>query len=186
MNRPAPPSAPQPSHQGPHRPGSEQEFADLARRPEGTRPQSHGGRRTTCCAPFAAICDAGPQTPTWHSGDRLGWSRPGARRALVASRFNPVIRDFYQRLLAAGKPKKLALTACMRRRQDSTPTSTHRSWRAELVGPRRNDTTRWSGNHHAALSARPHDDTWAALDWSPSGAGPAQARLGAETDGADD
>ena len=35
--------------------------------------------------------------------------------ALTASRFNPVIRDFYQRLLAAGKPKKLALTACMRK-----------------------------------------------------------------------
>ncbi len=35
--------------------------------------------------------------------------------ALVASRFNPVIRDFYQRLLAAGKPKKVALTACMRK-----------------------------------------------------------------------
>ena len=35
--------------------------------------------------------------------------------ALVASRFNPVIQDFYQRLLAAGKPKKLALTACMRK-----------------------------------------------------------------------
>ena len=35
--------------------------------------------------------------------------------ALVANRFNPVIRDFYQRLLAAGKPKKLALTACMRK-----------------------------------------------------------------------
>lgn len=33
--------------------------------------------------------------------------------ALVATRFNPVIRSFYQRLLAAGKPKKLALTACM-------------------------------------------------------------------------
>ncbi len=32
---------------------------------------------------------------------------------LAASRFNPVIRDFYQRLLAAGKPKKVALTACM-------------------------------------------------------------------------
>ena len=30
--------------------------------------------------------------------------------ALVASRCNPVIREFYQRLLAAGKPKKLALT----------------------------------------------------------------------------
>ena len=36
-------------------------------------------------------------------------------RALVASRHNPVIRDFYQRLLAAGKPKKLALIACMRK-----------------------------------------------------------------------
>ena len=35
--------------------------------------------------------------------------------ALAATRFNPVIRDFYQRLLAAGKPKKLALTACMRK-----------------------------------------------------------------------
>ena len=31
--------------------------------------------------------------------------------ALVASRHNPVIRNFYQRLLAGGKPKKLALTA---------------------------------------------------------------------------
>ena len=35
--------------------------------------------------------------------------------ALVASRYNPVIQDFYQRLLASGKPKKLALTACMRK-----------------------------------------------------------------------
>ena len=35
--------------------------------------------------------------------------------AMVASRFNPVIRDFYQRLLSDGKPKKLALTACMRK-----------------------------------------------------------------------
>ena len=35
--------------------------------------------------------------------------------ALVATRYNPVIRSLYQRLLAAGKPKKLALTACMRK-----------------------------------------------------------------------
>ena len=35
--------------------------------------------------------------------------------ALVATRHNPVIKDFYLRLLAAGKPKKLALTACMRK-----------------------------------------------------------------------
>ena len=61
--------------------------------------------------------------------------------ALVASRYNPVIRDFYQRLLAAGKPKKLALTACMRKLlvilnsmlkhrspwRDTTPMITHHS-----------------------------------------------------------
>ena len=35
--------------------------------------------------------------------------------SLVASRSNPVIRAFYQRLLAAGKPKKVALVACMRK-----------------------------------------------------------------------
>ena len=35
--------------------------------------------------------------------------------ALVATRRNPVIRAFYHQLVAAGKPKKLALTACMRK-----------------------------------------------------------------------
>jgi transposase len=35
--------------------------------------------------------------------------------ALVAARFNPVIRAFYHRLCAAGKAKKVALTACMRK-----------------------------------------------------------------------
>ena len=35
--------------------------------------------------------------------------------ALTATRHNPVIRDFYRRLLAAGKPKKVALVACMRK-----------------------------------------------------------------------
>ncbi len=35
--------------------------------------------------------------------------------ALVASRHNPVIREFYLRLCEAGKPKKVALTACMRK-----------------------------------------------------------------------
>lgn len=35
--------------------------------------------------------------------------------ALVATRHNPVISAFYQRLLAAGKAKKVALTACMRK-----------------------------------------------------------------------
>jgi transposase len=35
--------------------------------------------------------------------------------ALVATRRNPVIRTFYQRLCQAGKAKKVALTACMRK-----------------------------------------------------------------------
>jgi len=35
--------------------------------------------------------------------------------ALMATRHNPRIKAFYQRLLAAGKPKKLALTAAMRK-----------------------------------------------------------------------
>jgi transposase len=35
--------------------------------------------------------------------------------ALVASRHNPVLAAFYNRLLTAGKPKKLALTAVMRK-----------------------------------------------------------------------
>ena len=35
--------------------------------------------------------------------------------AIVASRHNPVIRAFYQKLVAAGKLKKVALVACMRK-----------------------------------------------------------------------
>jgi hypothetical protein len=34
---------------------------------------------------------------------------------LVATRFNPTIEEFYERLCAGGKPKKVALVACMRK-----------------------------------------------------------------------
>jgi transposase len=34
---------------------------------------------------------------------------------IVAMRHNRVIRTFYERLLAAGKPKKVAIVACMRK-----------------------------------------------------------------------
>jgi transposase len=56
-----------------------------------------------------------------HQGKRMVWGGRARVRetlymgTLVASRFNPVIRAFYERLLAAGKPKKVALTACMRK-----------------------------------------------------------------------
>lgn len=54
-------------------------------------------------------------------GKRTVWGGRAAIRAtlymatLVATRYNPAIASFYRRLLAAGKPKKLALTACMRK-----------------------------------------------------------------------
>lgn len=56
-----------------------------------------------------------------HQGERVIWGgRAQVRRALYmatvsAARCNPVIRDFYQRLRAQGKPAKVALTACMRK-----------------------------------------------------------------------
>jgi transposase len=54
-------------------------------------------------------------------GRRMVWGGRTQIRAvlymatLVATRFNPVIRNFYLRLCAAGKRKKVALTACMRK-----------------------------------------------------------------------
>ena len=54
-------------------------------------------------------------------GQRTTWGgRSGVRCALymatlVATRHNPVIRAFYHRLREAGKPKRVALVACMRK-----------------------------------------------------------------------
>ena len=54
-------------------------------------------------------------------GKRAVWGgrsqlRPVLYMAMLsASRSNPMLRVFYQRLVAAGKPKKVALTACMRK-----------------------------------------------------------------------
>ena len=54
-------------------------------------------------------------------GNRTVWGGRAAVRAalymatLVATRFNPVIKVFYTRLCEAGKPKKVALTASMRK-----------------------------------------------------------------------
>ena len=56
-----------------------------------------------------------------HKGKRRIWGGRGEVRtllymaALVATRFNPVIREHYARLLQRNKPKKVALVACMRK-----------------------------------------------------------------------
>lgn len=57
--------------------------------------------------------------------------------ALVATRRNPIIRTFYQRLCQAGKAKKLALTACMRKLLTilNAMLKTGTPWRGDVVQP---------------------------------------------------
>ncbi len=56
-----------------------------------------------------------------YRGKRVVWGGRGRVRAvlymaaLTATQYNPVIREFYTRLVAAGKAKKVALIACMRK-----------------------------------------------------------------------
>lgn len=65
-------------------------------------------------APFAA--DSGRQRGVRQiRGGRTAVRLPLYMATLVATRRNPVIAAFYQRLVAAGKPKKLALIAAMRK-----------------------------------------------------------------------
>jgi len=59
-------------------------------------------------------CDSGKfkgKRTTW--GGRANVRAALYMAALSAARFDPTIKAFYHRLLAAGKPKKVALTACM-------------------------------------------------------------------------
>jgi transposase len=57
--------------------------------------------------------------------------------ALVATKRNAIIAAFYRRLLAAGKPKKLALVACMRKLLTilNTMIRTNQRWCAEIATP---------------------------------------------------
>jgi len=65
-------------------------------------------------APFNR--DSGPRHRQRHIwGGRTAVRTTLYMATLVATRCNPVIQRFYQRLLEAGKPKKVALTACMRK-----------------------------------------------------------------------
>jgi transposase len=71
--------------------------------------------------PIAALVGVAPlnHDSGAHRGSRSCWGGRAHVRAalymgaLVATRCNPTIKAFYQRLLTAGKPKTLALTACM-------------------------------------------------------------------------
>ena len=72
---------------------------------------------------IAALAGLAPftrQSGTWKGKSFIGGGRTSVRTALfmaalVAARFNPVLKAFYQRLIAAGKPKILAIVAVARR-----------------------------------------------------------------------
>lgn len=65
-------------------------------------------------APFN--CDSGQ----WRGHRKIWGGRTAIRNALymatlTARRWNPIIQDFYQRLVEQGKPYKVAMVACMRK-----------------------------------------------------------------------
>jgi len=72
---------------------------------------------------IAALVGVAPyarESGVWRGRRRISGGRSQLRRTLymatlTATRFNPTIRAFYARLLAAGKLKKVALVACMRK-----------------------------------------------------------------------
>ena len=75
------------------------------------------------CKQVAALVGVAPfnRDSGTFRGKRKVWGGRGPLRTtlymatLVATRHNPVLRTFYQRLCDAGKPKKVALIACMRK-----------------------------------------------------------------------
>ena len=89
-------------------------FTLLARLPELGALNRRAIAALTGVAPFAR--DSGQ-----HRGRRMIWGgRADVRSVLYmaavsAARINPVIKSFYLRLKQAGKPAKVALTACMRK-----------------------------------------------------------------------
>jgi len=70
------------------------------------------------------------------AGGRSGVRRTLYMATLVATRFNPTIKAFYQRLLAKGKLKKVALTAAMRKLIIilNTLVRTDQLWRGSVSG----------------------------------------------------
>lgn len=71
-------------------------------------------------ASLAGLAPISRQSGKWRGKERIRGGRPMLRRAvympaLVATRFNPAMKATYDRLIGAGKPAKLALTAVMRK-----------------------------------------------------------------------
>ena len=79
-----------------------------------------GTAKGTQLSALAGLAPMNRDSGQWRGKRTIQGGRAAVRQALymaalVASRHNPVIREFYQRLRQAGKPAKVALTACMRK-----------------------------------------------------------------------
>jgi transposase len=79
-----------------------------------------GGLTRREIASLVGIAPFTRQSGKWKGKSMIGGGRPAVRSALYmaalsASRCNPVMREFYQRLLARGKPKMVALIAVARK-----------------------------------------------------------------------
>lgn len=71
-------------------------------------------------AALAGLAPITRQSGQWQGKSVIGGGRSALRQALympalVATRFNPDFKRFYDRLVAQGKPPKLAITAVMRK-----------------------------------------------------------------------
>lgn len=71
-------------------------------------------------AALAGLAPHPRESGQWHGRRSIGGGRAPVRRALymaalVAAHSNHLLKEFYQRLRAAGKPAKVALTAVMRK-----------------------------------------------------------------------
>jgi transposase len=79
-----------------------------------------GGLDRRQAASLVGVAPLNQDSGTMRSPRRCWGGRPAVRSvlymsALVATKRNPLIGAFYRRLTAAGKPKKVALVACMRK-----------------------------------------------------------------------
>ena len=71
-------------------------------------------------ARLAGLAPLAHDSGQWRGARRIGGGRSDVRACLymatlVAVRHNPRVRAWYEALVARGKPKKLALVACMRK-----------------------------------------------------------------------
>ena len=89
---------------------------------------------------LAGVAPFNRDSGRWQGRRSIYGGRPQVRSALymaalVGARHNPVLRAFYQRLRSAGKPAKVALTACMRKLLVivNTMLKTGKPWTTDLV-----------------------------------------------------